>query len=409
VQLLIRAGAVLDPPGRAGRAFLTADLLDEGTATRDAMQIADEAELLAASLGTQASWDYCAASLHVLAPRMEPALELLADVLLQPAFRDDDVVRKKRQRLHAIAQELDDPRVIASRAFARLVHGDSHPYGSPVGGTRESIERLGADDLHTFHRLCVTPDNAAVVICGDIAFSDAVARMERHFAAWRRAAGAPDPAPVVAPPPQSAAAVHIIDRPGAPQSELRVGLPGPPRGTADYFPLQLANSVLGGAFTSRLNMLLREEKGYTYGAGSSFAFRRDGGPFLASTAVATSATADAVHDIVREIERMTQETVPAEELERAQNYLVLGLPRSFETTAGVAEHVSAIALYGLPGDYYETYSERIRSVTASDVREACRRWLRPAELTVVVAGDANATAGELEELGIGAVHVRNDG
>jgi zinc protease len=186
-------------------------------------------------------------------------------------------------------------------------------------------------------------------------------------------------------------------------------MPGPRRDTDDYFPLLVANTVLGGAFTSRLNMRVREEKAYTYGAGSSFALRAGGGPFLASTAVATPATADATDVIVTEIARMTEEPVPAAELERAKSYIVLGLPRTFETTGNIAEHVSEVALYGLGSDYYDTYAARVAGVSAADVQAASGRWLKTERLTIAIAGDTAAIRGDLESLNMGAVHVEESG
>jgi predicted Zn-dependent peptidase len=186
-------------------------------------------------------------------------------------------------------------------------------------------------------------------------------------------------------------------------------MPGPRRDTADFFPLLVANTVLGGAFTSRLNMRLREEKAYTYGAASSFALRAGGGPFLASTAVATAATADATAVICTEIARMTEEPVPPAELERAKNSIVLGLPRTFETTGNIAEHVSEVSLYGLGSDYYDTYAANVAAVSAADVQAASARWLKVDRLTIAIAGDTAVIRGEMESLNMGAVHVEESG
>jgi zinc protease len=407
VQVVVRTGAAHDPCHQAGRAYLTADLLTEGTASRSAFQISRDAEFLGASLHARASWDYSAAALHVLTPRLDPALELLADVLLNPAFNEADFERKQQERLHSIRQEDAEPRIIASRTFAAAVYGE-HPFGVPAAGVTRTIEQLTVRDLREVHHATFRADNAFVVVCGDVDAPDAADRIERLLGSWdRRPDDRPLPDPISPPAAAAPRGIHIANRPDASQSELRVGHAGPPRNTADYHALHVLNTVLGGAFTSRLNMLLRQVKAYTYGAGSSIAFRRDGGPVLASTAVATAATADAVRDIAGELRRLTEEPVPAAELARAQRYIVLGLPRTFETTGDVAEHVSEIALYGLAHDYYERYGERIHGVTAEDVLDSAQRWLRPDELVVAVAGDASVTAGELETLGMGAVHVRD--
>ncbi|MGH7463639.1 MAG: M16 family metallopeptidase [Longimicrobiales bacterium] len=406
-RLVIRGGAYGDVPERAGRAYMVGDLLDQGTTTRSALDIAHQAELLGASLETRASWDAFAAALHVLTPRIEPALELLADVVLRADFPPPEIERRTCERLAAILQERDEARTVATQAFSRHAYGAAHPFAAPLGGTRESIEVLQRADLTGLYKARFSPVNAFLVLVGDITARAALPMLDRLFAAW--SAPAVEPAPAFEVLPQTTTAVHIVDRPAAPQSELRIGLPGPRRDTEDYFALLVANTILGGAFTSRLNMRLREEKGYTYGAGSSFALRAGGGPFMASTAVATAATADAVDVIVTEIARMADEAVPVAELERAKSYIVLGLPRTFETTGDIAEHVSEVALFGLAADYYDTYAAHVRAVSASDVRAASARWLKRDRLTIAIAGDGSSVMGDMDSLKIGAVHVDENG
>ena len=287
-RVVIRGAAYGDEPARSGRAHMLGDLLDQGTATRSAFDIADQAELLGASLETRATWDAFAAALHVLTPRVADALELLADVIVNASFPDEEIERRRSERLAAILQERDEARTQATKAFNRHAYGAAHPYSAPIAGTRASVEALHRADLLDLYRARFSPSNAFIVLVGDITAADALPLIERLFGGWP-ASPVPD-LPEFDLLPQTGGGVHIVDRPAAPQSELRVGLPGPRRDTADFFPLLVANTVLGGAFTSRLNMRLREEKAYTYGAGSSFAFRARGGPFLASTAVATAAT-----------------------------------------------------------------------------------------------------------------------
>jgi zinc protease len=402
-RLIIRGGAALDEPRRAGRSHLLAELLDQGTTRRSATRIADEAELIGATLQTRATWDAIAIGLHVLTPRIQPAMELLADIALHPVFAEEELTRKRSERIAAIIQERAEPRVLANLLFHRQAYAPAHPFSAPLGGTADSIERLTRDDLTALYAKSFAPSNAFLIMVGDMRATQAVSLLEPLFRDWPATGTIPAPADGMLPlHPRS---VHIVDRPGAPQSEVRVGLPGPPRHTADYFALLVANTVLGGTFSSRLNMRLREEKAYTYGAGSSFALRSAGGPFVAATAVATAATADAVSDIVAEIERMTQVPVPEPELERARQYLVLGLPRTFETTADIAEHVGEVALHRLGVDWYDRYADAVRGVTATDVLEASARWLKPHQLTVAIAGDAAVVLGELESLNLGAVHV----
>jgi zinc protease len=407
VRIVVRAGAELDEPALAGRAHLTAELLDEGTETRSSLAIADETDLLGASLHVRANWDAAELGLHVLAPRLGPALDIAADCVLRPVFADDEFERRRTQRLGAIVQDRDDPRILASQTFARVVYGDDHPYGSPVGGTRASIEALSPDHVRGFYRERYRPGEAFIVVAGDVDPDTLAPLLDSHFGDWQCST----PATPRRSTPATAAApgIHLVHRPGAPQSELRVGLAGPPRSTADYFPLLVGNTVLGGSFMSRLNILLRQEKAYTYGAGTHFAFRAGGGPFLATTAVDTAATADAVNDMVEQTALLAAEPVPVTELERAKSYIMLGLPRSLETTADIAEHVSEVALYGLGRDWLSSYASRVRAVTAGEVQEAAARWLKRPSLTVVVVGDAAEVRAGLEDLRMGAVHERDAG
>jgi predicted Zn-dependent peptidase len=400
-RLTMRAGAATDPPQLAGRASLTAELVDEGTSTRSALDIASSLEMLGADLMVTGDWDQTVLSLQVLADRLEPGLELLADILVNAAFDPGEVERKKTERLTALLQELDEPAALASRAFVAEVYGRDHAYGNAASGDLRTVRGIDRETLVRFHADRYRPADAFLVIVGDIEPARLVPTLERLFAPWVAA----PVTPVVAPPPPPArtTAIRVVDRPDAPQSELRIGHAGPPRTTTDYFPIIVMNTILGGSFTSRLNQRLREEKGYTYGARSSFAFRAGPGPFVVSTAVDTRATAPAVSDVLREIRRLRDDNVPESELERARNYIALGLPRRFETVDGIAEHIAEILLYGLADDYYDHYMASVRAVGAEAVRSAAQRYLDPAHTAVVVAGDYDQTAGALEALGAGVV------
>ena len=402
VVLVTRAGGYADPPALAGRAALAADLLDEGTASRSALEIAETADQLGASLYSRATWDEIAVGLHVLAPRLEPALALLIDVALRPAFTADEIERKRKERLAAIVQEQDEPRILASQGFARAVYGGEHPFGAPLGGTARSVQALDRDAFAGFYAGRQRPGNGFLVVVGEVRTDAVLTALEDALAGWQDEPVPPDaslPAPVRVP------RIHLLDRPGAPQSEIRVGHEGAARGTPDYFPMLVLNTILGGAFTSRLNSRLREEKGFTYGAGSAFAFRRHGGPFVASSAVFTGATAEAIGIVLHEMRRIRDERVTASELERARSYLALGLPRRFETTGDVARLVIEQELYGLGADFYTTFVERVRAVSAQQVQEAAERRLDPDHATVVVAGDRTAIEPDLRALDAGDVVV----
>ncbi len=401
----------------AGLATFVADMLDEGTARRSALEIAEAVDRLGASLYSGASWDASTVELSVLKPRLDEALDVLADIVVDPAFETGEVERVREERLTRILQNLDEPRALADQAFIRILYGAGHPYGSPLLGTRESVAALDRDDLVAFYRRHYRPENATVVVAGDVDEEEVREALAPHLARWeavgpdsprpegpsRDAAGPPAAGRSVADRPAAGPTIHLVDRPDAPQSEIRLGRIGVDRATEDYFPLTVMNTVLGGSFTSRLNSILREERGYTYGAFSSFAMRRRPGPFVAQAAVNTPATDSAVAIFLRELERIREEAVPEEELRRARSYTALRLPQRFETVNDVADRLAELVLYELPLDFYETFVERTLAVTGEDVAAAARRHLDASDLVIVVAGDADRIEAPLRALGVGEV------
>lgn len=401
VRLVVRAGAAVDAPADAGRATLLADLLDEGTTTRTTLQIADELEYLGAELNTDAGWDATYANLHVLRPRLHDALALMADVVVRPTFPAEEVERKRAERLATLIQQRDEPRFLASNAFAAVLYGAAHPYGISTLGTGESIRALERDDLLRTYRRYFRPGNAFMVVAGDVTIDELLPMLEKHFREWQNE-------PVTLPelpaaPAAGTTAVHIVDKPGAAQSEIRVGQIGVARDTPDYFPLLVMNTMLGGSFTSRLNMNLREDKGFTYGARSGFDHRMGAGPFTAAAAVETAVTDSAVVEFLHEMRRIRDERVTDAEIERAINYIAYGLARRFETTNDLATNLADAELYGLGDDYFDRYVARVRAVTAEDVQRVARTYLDPSRWAIVIAGDRSAIEAPLRGLGIGDV------
>ncbi|HET9985957.1 MAG TPA: pitrilysin family protein [Longimicrobiales bacterium] len=398
LRLVVRAGAGVDPPAFAGRAGLTADLLDEGAGGRSALEIAAAVDQLGADLETAASWDATTVCLHVLAPHLEAALGLMADVALRPEFPAAEVERKRAERLAALLQEKEEPRVLAGRALLAALYGPDHPYGSPIRGTEATIAALDAAALRAYYEAWVHPGNAFLVAVGDVEPDALLRLLEAAFGDWTPRAGAAVPG--LAAPAAAPTAAYIVDRPGAAQAELRLGRIGAPRATPDYFPLLVLNTVLGGSFTSRLNQKLRQEKGYTYGVSSRFDFRGGPGPFIVGTSVDTDAVPDAVADVLAELRHLRTKLVPADELERAKSYCARGYARYFETTADVAGRVTEIGLHALPDDYLQRYVERVRAVSSEDVFRAAERHLDPDSTAVVVAAPRDDVAAGLEALGL---------
>ncbi len=403
LELQLRGGASAHPARKAGLAALTADMMDEGTRTRSALQIADAVDLLGASLSSTAGYDASSVRLSVLSPRLSEALDILADVVADPTFPPAELERIKKERLGRVIQRSDQPGALADDAFARVLYGPEHPYGEPLLGTDATLRALTRDDVVAYHRARYVPGMATLVVVGDVTRAVLDSVLGTAFAGWSgHGEDVPAPAATTAKPGHH---IYIVDKPGAAQSEIRIGRVAVSRSTDAYYPLVVLNTVLGGSFTSRLNQNLREEKGYTYGARSFFDMRRGPGPFEASAAVATPVTDSAVLEFVREIDRVRDEPVPAEELARARNYLALRLPQHFESDADVVRMLSDLVRYDLAPDFYSGYVNAVLGVSAADVARAADRELGSSRMAIVVAGDRAAIEEPLERLGVGEVTV----
>lgn len=402
LHLVLRAGAGADPPGSEGMAAFVAEMVDEGTTGRSALDIADALDRLGARLHIEATWDATVIALHVLSAHLDAALEVLADILLHATFPEGEFRRKRDELLASLLRENDEPALLATKALSAAVYGEAARYGTPLRGTRATAPGFERHAVMDFHAAHYRPAGGAfVVAAGALDASSLHAALERTVGAWQGAAAEPvQPPRSPAPAPCS---IRIVDRPAAPQSEIRVGHPGVPRTTPDYFPLLVMNTMLGGSFTSRLNLKLREEKGYTYGARSAYVLRAGAGPFIASTAVFTGNTAAAVADMLGEMRRMREQPVPADELDRVRRYLAYGLPRRFETGEQVAAQLADLNLYGLGDRYYDRFAAEVGAVDAAAVRSAAVSHLQPDRAAVVIVGDRARIADELAGLGAGDV------
>ena len=400
------AGTASDPAQLPGLATFTANLLDEGAGGRNALQIADALDLLGASLSTSAGWDAANANLYVLRKNFPAALGIMADVVTRPDFPAADVERLRAERLTALQRGRDEPGTIASNAFQTLVFGPQHPYGRPA--TTAATREMSRERLAEFHRARYRPGSATLVLVGDVDAAELHPAVERAFGGW---AGGGAPALMAAPraPEVARTAIYLVDKPGAAQSEVRIGHPGVSRDHPDYFPLVVLNTLLGGSFTSRLMSNLRETHGYSYGASSSFSMRRGAGPFTAQAAVVTAKTDSAVIEFFHELRRVRDEPIPAAELERAKRYVALGFPQNFETTSDVAGQLSSLVTYGLDPAYYDTYVDRVMAVTAADVARVAREYVRPDKAVVVVVGDRRTVEAGLRSTGIAPVEIREIG
>ncbi len=398
-NLVVQAGADHDPLTMPGLAAMTADVIDEGTATRNALQISDELESLGAFFSTNAGWDGSFMTLNVLSKYMAKALAIYADVLTNPVFPEKEFQRLRKQRVTALLQQRDRPPVIASNAFAAILYGPQHPYGNNMSGTEASLQAMKVDDLRRFYTTYYRPNNATLVVVGDVTMGEIKGMLEEALAGWHRgdvpAAAIPEPKPI------AERTVYLIDKPGAAQSEIRVGYPALARSTPDFFPVTVMNRLLGGQFTSRINLNLREKHGYTYGARSSFSFQKGAGPFTAQAPVVTEKTDSALHECLYELELMHDKGMTSDELEFVKKGLVGNFALNFETPSQIAGALQNIVLYGLPDDYYQNYLQTIDAVSLADVNRVAKQYLDTSRMAVVVVGDLAKIKSGIAALNLG--------
>ncbi|HET6700597.1 MAG TPA: pitrilysin family protein [Gemmatimonadaceae bacterium] len=398
VSFVIEAGAVAEPVGQEGVARITARALLEGTRVRTGDALTEGLERLGASLDADAEWDSTSLSMTVLTTRLSEAMALLAEVVLQPAFPERELERLKAERLSEILQRRAEPRGLADDMFARFAYAPDSRYAVPEGGSATSVSAIDRERARAFHAARYRAGNTTAIIVGDIGVDDALRAMRSRFDTWpmqRSNVAEADDSPAL-----RTRAVHLVEKADAPQSELRIGHVGIPRAHPDYFAALVMNMLLGGLFSSRINLNLREAHGYTYGASSAFDWRRQAGPFVVASAVRSDVTAAAAREVLAEIDRMRAEKVSAEELSLATSYLEGVFPIRYESTAAIARALTAMVVYGLPPDYFDTYRDRVRAITAPDVLRAAGEFLHPEEMQLVAVGDP-AVREPLEALELG--------
>ncbi len=401
VVLLMPGGSELDTPERAGLASFTAGLRGAGTRNRDALEFAAAAEDLGTTISTSCGWENAAVGTTIGSEDVAAGLELVAEAAAEPAFLGEEVERRRRRRLAEIERRRSDPSAQARIAFARAVYGDT-PYAFPAIGDRKTTEAITRDDIAAFHGRALAAGSCHLIAVGELgsvrrAIEETVEPQLRLHA--RRFDATPERLEPE-PPLPSARRVVVVDRPGAAQTELRIGHGGVPRSHPDRVRLQVANSILGGKFMSRLNLTLREKHGYTYGVSSAFDFRRGPGPFVIATAVANDVAGAACRKTIEEIERICAEPPDAAELDDARNYMVGVFPYTLQTIQGLSSRLQALAVFDLDRDEYDRWPERVRATSDEDILEVCVRHLSPEGLTITAVGPANELLPQLEGLGM---------
>ncbi len=398
-NLVLQTGSDTDPIAKSGLATMAADVLDEGTKTRTSLQIAEELNFIGANLGVNAFTDGSFVTLNTLTKHLDKALAVYADVIVNPTFPQKDFDRLKQQRLTGLLQQKDRAATIASLSFNKIIYGNDHPYGMNASGNEISIKDMTREDLVKFYETYYRPNNATLLIVGDVKMKDIAPGLEKLFADWKA-----DKAPTTqlpSTPTIEKRRLYLIDKPGAPQSEIRIGYPAAARSTPDFFAINLMNRILGGQFASRLNMNLREKHGFTYGARSAFSFNKQPGPFVASAGVTTSKTDSSVREFFYEIDRTYKDGVTSEELEFVKKGLAGNFALTFETPGQIAGAMQNIVLYNLPDNYYETYLQNVAKVTLDDVQKASKKYLDSSKMAVAIVGDLKVIREGLEKMKIG--------
>lgn len=395
LRLLVSAGAAHDPKDKPGVASMTAGLLDQGTTTRRAQEIATAIESVGGGIGVGAGNDLTFVNAVVLKHDLSLALELVSDIVRNASFAQDELDRVRPQLLSSMQVSYDDADYIADVVMDRLVYG-FHPYGRPSAGTPQSAAAITRDDLVAFHKAHYVPGNAILAVVGDVTAEDAFARVEKAFGGW----SAPTPAAVTFPePPEPTRRVVVVDKPGAVQTEIRVGHIGVPRNHPDYLALNLAIRILGGEGANRLYGVLRSDRGLTYSASADMEARKQSGAFIAETDTRTEATGQSLRLIVDEFWRLQRERVGGRELQGAQDYMAGSFPLTIETPSAIALQVLNQLFYGLDLKELESFRERVYGVTPEEIRRVAQKYLRPDRLSVVLVGDASKFVDQLKAVG----------
>ncbi len=403
--LLVVTGGSRSDGDVPGLASFTANMMRQGAGSRDATTLQSEFAFLGANFFAGADWDDFTVSLKVPTRSLAAALDLMADVVLRPTFRAAEVERQRSLRLTSLLQQRDSPNALADLAFNQTLYPADHPYHNSTQGDSASVAAFDSTRVRGFYADVMRPDRARMIVVGDITESQAWSLISARFADWRAHGAAASPAPVQAVAPATSTQVVMVDKPDAAQSVIIIGWTGADRRSPDYASLTVMNSLLGGAFTSRLNMNLREKRGYTYGANSRFAYRVVPGPFTASAAVRTNVTDSSLVEFFKELRALRDEPVPEDELARAKAYVQLRLPTGLESTSQVAAQIASLGDFGLTLEELPQFAARVRTVTPADVQRVAREYLRPDAATVVVVGDLSKIRSGIEALHLGPILV----
>jgi zinc protease len=405
-SLLVDAGYAADQLARPGTARLAMAMIDEGTATRSSLQISEELERLGAQLSASSNLDLCMLRLSALKANLDASLEVYADVILNPSFPEADFSREQKLQIAAIQREKVTPNAIPRRVLPALLYGSGHAYGNPASGsgTEAAVSAISRADLVKFHQSWFRPNNSTLVVVGDTTLAEIIPKLEKLFQGWK--AGETPRKNIATVTPPAKPVIYLVDRPGSIQSTVFAGMLAPPKANPDEIAIEALDTILGGAFISRINMNLREEKHWTYGASTGLPGARGQRLYAAAAPVQADKTADALSEIHRELRQVLGERpVTADELAMAKDNLTLSLPGSFESMNAVAGAIAQIVQFGLPDDYYETYAGKVRALALKDLAAAGERLVRPGSIAWVVVGDRARIEDGLRKLNLGEIRL----
>ncbi len=399
MNLVLNTGGAANPVGKEGLSSVTAALIDAGTKTRSAVEIANGLQSIGANFGAGSGWDETNISLQALTKNLDPALAIYSDIITSPAFPADELETQRKRALVAFIQRKDNPNAISNVVYNALLYGKDHPYGKSLGGDEASVKGLKREDVVGFYETYYRPNNAALIVVGDVDSKTLIPKLEKAFAGWKQS----EVSAIKTPEAKAfdAPGIYIVDKPGAAQSVISIGQIGVPRDNPDYFPLQVMNSILGGQFSARVNMNLREDKGYTYGARSGFSFRRGAGPFLASADVKTAVTKESVMEFMKELNGIRGAIpVTKEELEYNKQSIIRRFPRTVETVGQISASLAELYTYNLSANYYNDYIQKVNAVTVEDINRVANKYLSPDKMAIVIVGDKATIEPKLKEIDI---------
>jgi zinc protease len=392
-----------DPANRRGVGVLTAGMMTEGTTTRTGDQLADEEQLLGTFIQLSVGAEEGSISFVSTAKNFEPALGLVADMMLNSTFPTEALERRRANTLVSLTQAKDQPVVVGSQVFAKVLYGNEHPYGQR--STESTVKAITRDDVIAFEKAYFQPGRAIITVVGDTTTAKAKASVEKALAGWKKAGDKPSfDYPKL--PELQPAKIYLVDKPGAAQSVFNIGLPGPPRNTPDYFALQVLNTILGGQFQSRLNANIREQKGYSYGVNSGFSYGKGPGAFRAGGSIFTAKTDAALIEFMKELHGIVGEKpITDEEIKTAKESLIQGLPQRFASVSNISNAITSLVVQGLPDDYYQTYAKNVSAVTKEDLLRVAKQYIDLQHLAIVIVGNRSDIEAPLKATGIAPITI----